>query len=121
MPKVSVIVPNYNYRRFLTKRIDSILAQTYQDIEIILLDDCSTDGSQELLKQYSKYPTFVKYLVNDKNSGSPFAQWERGMAFARGEYLWIAESDDYCKNNFLEVMVNALNDHPTASFAASGS
>ena len=121
MPKVSVIVPNYNYRRFLTKRIDSILAQTYQDIEIILLDDCSTDGSQELLKQYSKYPTFVKYLVNAKNSGSPFAQWERGMAFARGEYLWIAESDDYCKNNFLEVMVNALNDHPTASFAASGS
>lgn len=74
MPKVSVIVPNYNYRRFLTKRIDSILAQTYQDIEIILLDDCSTDGSQELLKQYSKYPTVVKYLVNDKNSGSPFAQ-----------------------------------------------
>jgi len=121
MPKVSVIVPNYNYRRYLARRIDSIITQTYQDVEIILLDDSSTDGSQELLRQYETHPLVSKALFNRKNSGSPFAQWARGLALAKGEYIWIAESDDDCKSNFLEIMVKVLDEHPTAAFAASGS
>ena len=56
MPKVSVIVPNYNHARFLRQRIDSILAQSFQDFELILLDDCSTDESRTILEQYARDP-----------------------------------------------------------------
>ena len=56
MPIVSVIVPNYNHARFLTKRIESILRQTFQDLELFLLDDCSTDGSRSILSKYAANP-----------------------------------------------------------------
>ena len=62
MPTVSVIVPNYNHAPYLKQRIDSILGQTYQDFELILLDDCSTDGSREVLEQYRSDPLLAQSL-----------------------------------------------------------
>lgn len=70
-PKVSVIVPNYNYARYLPDRIDSILKQTFQDFELILLDDASTDGSAALLERWRNHPKVSHIVVNDTNSGSP--------------------------------------------------
>src|SRR6266576_4746622 len=93
MPNVSVVVPNYNHARFLRQRIDSVLGQTYQDFEVILLDDCSTDQSRSIIGEYQNDPR-VRVELNKRNSGSTFKQWNKGVWLVRGEYVWIVESDD---------------------------
>jgi glycosyltransferase involved in cell wall biosynthesis len=116
MPIVSVIVPNYNHARFLRKRIDTILGQTFQDFELILLDDCSTDDSRSILSRYAGDPR-VTLEFNKVNSGSTFKQWNKGIKLAHGEYVWIAESDDFADERLLEVLVAALNTDPAVAFA----
>ena len=74
-PTVSVIVPNYNHQAFLKQRLDSILNQTYQDFEVLLLDDCSPDNSREILKAYAEEDDRITCYFNEVNSGSTFAQW----------------------------------------------
>lgn len=108
MPVVSVIVPNYNHAQYLQQRIESILDQTYQDFELILLDDCSADNSVEVLKTYCKHPKVSHFIINEKNSGSTFKQWNKGVELAQGKYIWIAESDDVADSHFLEVLVKEL-------------
>jgi len=108
MPKVSVIVPNYNHAPFLRQRLDSIFSQTFQDFELILLDDCSTDNSIEILKEYAKHPKVSHFIINDINSGSPFKQWKKGIELAKGEYIWIAESDDWADPAFLSTLLSYL-------------
>ena len=115
IPRVSVVVPNYNHARFLRRRIDSILAQTFQDFELILLDDCSTDESRSILDLYAGHSK-VKIEMNQVNSGNPFKQWNKGIRLAHGEYIWIAESDDYADVQFLETLVSALETRPKAQF-----
>ena len=107
-PLVSVIVPNYNHAQFLQKRIDSILNQTFQDFELILLDDCSTDNSVEILTRYSKHPKVSHFIVNKENSGGPFKQWKQGVDLVSGTYIWIAESDDYAAKDFLQILLKPL-------------
>lgn len=104
-PLVSIIVPNYNYAPYLDVRMESILNQTYQNFEVIILDDHSTDHSLAVLEKYKSHPKVVKMMVNDTNSGSPFNQWERGIKEASGDIIWIAESDDTCSSDFLERLV----------------
>ncbi|MHB8413052.1 MAG: glycosyltransferase family 2 protein [Candidatus Acidiferrales bacterium] len=115
MPKVSVVVPNYNHARFLRKRIDSILQQTFQDFELILLDDCSTDDSRTILSSYAGGPR-IRIEFNDANSGSTFKQWNKGVRLARGKYVWIAESDDYADPRLLERLVTVLDADPKIAF-----
>lgn len=117
MPKVSVIVPNYNHAPYLKRRIDSILNQTYQDFELILLDDCSTDNSAEVLKSYASNPKVSHIVINEINSGSTFKQWDKGFALAKGDYIWVAESDDWCEKTLLENLVPALDDNPNVVLA----
>lgn len=105
-PKVSIIVPNYNHAQFLEQRLDSIFNQTFRDYEVILLDDCSTDKSIEIINRYKKHPKVSHFISNQKNSGSTFIQWEKGISLAKGEFIWIAESDDYCEYTFLEELMN---------------
>lgn len=107
-PTVSVIVPNYNHARFLVQRIDSILAQTFTDFELILIDDCSTDDSRNVMEQYRTHPKVSHIIFNEKNSGSPFAQWLKGISLAKGKYIWIAESDDFVDKEFLAVAMREL-------------
>ena len=105
IPKVTVIVPNYNHEMYLQQRLDSILTQTFPDFEIILLDDASKDASVAILSRYQANVKVQRLIVNETNSGSPFKQWNKGLQFARGEYVWIAESDDYADPKFLEQLV----------------
>lgn len=116
MPLVSVVVPNYNHARFLRQRIDSILTQTCQDFELILLDDCSTDDSREVLSSYASNPR-TRLEFDETNSGSPFKQWNKGVRLARGKYVWIAESDDYADARLLERLVPALETDREVVFA----
>ena len=89
MPKVSVIIPNYNHAQFLEQRIQSVLDQTYQDFEIIYLDDASTDNSNEVFAKFANNSR-IRAIYNQTNSGSPFKQWNKGIRLAQGEYVWIA-------------------------------
>ncbi len=120
-PMVSVIVPNYNYARYLDLRMESILSQTFSDFEIILLDDKSTDNSAQLIEKYRKHPKVTHIEINAENSGSPFHQWKKGIELARGKYIWIAEADDFAESAFLEKTVAALEANPEASIAFTGS
>ena len=109
-PLVSVIIPNYNHARYLKQRLDSVFNQTYQNFEVIFLDDCSTDNSLEIIERYKDNPHLSQIVVNETNSGSTFKQWDKGIGLAKGEWIWIAESDDYCELNFLEEMVKQIED-----------
>lgn len=104
-PLISVIVPNYNHGKYLRERLDSIYNQSYQNIEVILLDDASVDGSVAILEEYAeRYRQNTRLICNTHNSGSPFAQWRKGMSLARGELIWIAESDDNSNAEFLSEL-----------------
>lgn len=107
-PLVSVIVPNYNHARYLEKRLSSVFNQTYKHFEVIILDDCSTDNSLQVIDQYRDDPHLQTVVVNERNSGSPFLQWEKGLGLSGGELIWIAESDDYNETSFLEELVAAF-------------
>jgi glycosyltransferase involved in cell wall biosynthesis len=105
-PLVSIIVPNYNHGRFLRQRLDSIFSQSYDHFEVILLDDGSKDDSHSILESYrDKYPEKCRLIVNETNSGGVFYQWEKGLNLANGEIVWIAESDDWCSQDFLQTLV----------------
>ena len=108
MPEVSVIIPNYNHAAFLDKRITSVLNQTYKNFELIVLDDCSTDKSREVIESYKNRPEITHIEYNKINSGSTFKQWNKGIALASSKYIWIAESDDYAEPGFLEEMMQAF-------------
>ena len=108
MKKVSVIMPNYNHAPFLKERMDSILAQDYPEFEVILLDDASTDESAAILSEYAKHPKVKAFLRSETNSGNTFVQWQRGLAEATGEYVWIAESDDVAEPTLLSRLVEAI-------------
>ena len=110
-PKVSVIVPNYNYAHLLPRRLDSIYSQTYKNFEVILLDDVSTDNSREILEEYCRqHKENTKVYFNTKNLGV-FGQWKKGMKLASGELCWIAEADDWCEDTFLECLVPLMLEH----------
>ncbi|MCF8220781.1 MAG: glycosyltransferase [Cryomorphaceae bacterium] len=104
-PLVSVIIPNYNHAPFLKERIDSVLNQTYKNIEVILLDDCSSDNSREIIESYRGHEKISHIEYNTTNSGSTFKQWEKGINIAKGEWIWIAESDDVSDINFINELI----------------
>ena len=106
-PLVSIIVPNYNHAPYLQERLDSILKQTFQDYELIILDDASTDHSLQIIKSCLAGYTY-QLIVNETNSGSTFKQWDRGLSLSRGRYIWMAESDDVAEPKLLEKLVNSI-------------
>jgi glycosyltransferase involved in cell wall biosynthesis len=110
MPLISIIIPNYNHAEFLEQRILSVINQTFQDFELILLDDCSTDESSVILDRYKNHPKVSNVLYNTSNSGSTFSQWNKGVDIATSEWINIAESDDYSDSRFLEKLI-ALTEH----------
>ena len=120
-PLVSVIVPNYNYARFLEQRMETLLCQTYKNIEVILLDDASTDESLEIIKLYQHNSRVSHVEINTCNSGTPFIQWANGLALARGKYVWIAESDDYSELSFLDMAVPLMEENEDDALCFVGS
>ena len=115
MPKVSVVTPSYNHAYFLPERVSSILAQTFDDIEWIVIDDCSTDGSGEILKRLTEHDLRVKLFFNDKNMGMA-ATTKKAIELSSGKYIYRAESDDICHLRFLERMVEVLDSNPNVGF-----
>lgn len=107
-PMVSVIIPNYNYARYLEMRLESVLSQTFGDFEVIILDDASTDNSVEVINRYASNPKVYRIEINQSNTGSPFKQWEKGISMSRGKYVWIAEADDLATPDFMKSCVDIM-------------
>lgn len=116
-PKISIIVPNYNHASYLRLRLESIFNQTFQDFEVIILDDCSTDNSKEIIEGYRNHPQVSHIVYNETNCGSPFKQWAKGFDLAQGEYIWIAESDDWAEPTFLQELLPILESDSTIAVA----
>lgn len=107
--KVSVVIPNYNYGKYLKRRINSVLQQDYPIYELILLDDLSTDNSVKIMERFERSnPLQIKLYQNAENSGNVFNQWEKGCNLATGEYVWIAEADDLSEPNFLSSIMERM-------------
>ena len=116
-PFVSVIIPNYNHARYLDERIQSVLNQTYQNFEVIILDDKSTDNSVEVINKYKDNPHITNIVVNKENSGSTFKQWHKGFELAKGDLIWIAESDDKCEKELLSTLIEFFEKDPDCVLA----
>lgn len=104
--RVSVIVPSYNYESYIKQRLQTIINQEYPIYEIIVLDDASTDKSVDIIRGVLETQSIdYKVIVNKNNSGTVFGQWKKGVDIAKGNYVWIAEADDFSSSKFLgEVM-----------------
>jgi glycosyltransferase involved in cell wall biosynthesis len=120
MAQVTVVVPNYNHARFLRARLDSVLAQTHRDFEVVLLDDASTDESLRVFEEY-RGDSRIRTFCNEVNSGCVFKQWNKGVREARGDYIWFAESDDLAHPRFLETLVPLLDHNPRVGVAYANS
>lgn len=113
---VSVVVPSYNYARYLTQRIQTILDQTVQDFEIIIIDDASTDGSTEIIAQFAADDRITPIYCT-RNSGTIYQRWNEAAEMARGRYLWFAGADDYCEPTLLEELLTLLEQEESAGLA----
>ena len=100
-------MPNYNHAPYLQERLDSIRNQTFQDFELIVLDDASTDDSVQIIKACLAGYDY-QLIQNEQNSGSTFKQWDKGVSFAKGKYIWMAESDDVAEPTLLEKLVSSI-------------
>lgn len=108
-PKISLIVPVYNVEIYLRKALDSIVSQTFKDVEVILVNDGSTDSSYDILQEYAKkYDNFI--ILNKENGGLSDAR-NAGLKIAKGEYIAFLDSDDYLHPKFLEVLYNLAIDN----------
>jgi glycosyltransferase involved in cell wall biosynthesis len=107
---VSVVVPNYNYGRYLRQRLESVWSQTYPVDEIILLDDASSDDSASVIEELER-TTKNRFRVvrNAVNSGSVSRQWLKGVELARGDVVWLAEADDFADASFLAATIKAFD------------
>ncbi len=116
-PLVSVIVANYNYGRYLDKALGSILAQTWPHIEIIVVDDASTDDSREVLKAYEDRCTVI---YRESNSGNPCFPHNEAVAVSRGELIMYLDPDDWIERSYVEEGVRLLQKHPEAGIVYPG-
>ena len=108
MTKISVIVPVYNVERYLKRCLDSIVNQTFDDYEVIVVNDCSPDNSQSIIDDYvDRYPDKVRSVVNEVNIGLGKTR-EHGLSVAKGEYVTFIDSDDYIREDYLETYYNAM-------------
>lgn len=106
-PKLSLIVPVYNVKPYLRQSLDSVLAQTFTDYELILVDDGSTDGSGDICDEYASHNSKIT-VVHQKNTGAGVAR-NVGLAKARGEYISFLDSDDWIDSNTFEAFIDTVN------------
>ncbi len=105
---VSIIVPNYNGAQYISKTIESVLSQVYENWELIIIDDCSTDQSISIINSYKQKDHRIKLLVLEKNSGMPAVPRNKGLAIATGEFVAFLDSDDIWHPQKLALQLNYM-------------
>lgn len=117
---VSVVIPAYNAEKYISYALDSVLMQTYTEYEIIVVDDCSTDGTFEIVKEYAdEYPN-IKLYRNQKNSGVSYSR-NFGVSVACGAYIAFLDSDDMWEKEKLQKQVEMLEVHPDTALLFTAS
>ena len=106
---VSIITPCYNAEKYLSQTVESVLSQTWQDWELLIIDDCSSDNSMNIIRDYSRRDARVRYFKTEEPSGSPTLPRNIGIENARGRYIAFLDSDDLWLPTKLEEQVNYLN------------
>lgn len=119
-PAISVLLTVYNREHYIAASIDSVLAQTHTDFELIICDDGSTDATRAIVEKYAKQDARIRLAVNERNLGQ-FENRRYVASLARGAYLKYHDSDDVMYPHCLETMLRALDGEPRAAFALSGS
>ena len=117
-PKISILTTVYNREKYLVACIDSVLASSYQDWELIIVDDVSTDTSLAIAKSYEKKDARIKVYVNDKNLGD-YPNRNKAASYAKGTYLKYLDADDIIYPHGLEIMVNTMEQFPEAALGIS--
>ncbi len=112
---ISIVLPIYNGEKYMRESIDSVLAQTYRNWELLILDDCSTDATSKIAQEYVKQDSRIRYYRNEENLRLP-KNLNRGFSLARGQYLTWTSDDNRYKPHALEVMLSALQSAPDADF-----
>lgn len=107
---VSVVTPLYNSEKFIEETIKSVLKQTYNNWEMIIVDDCSTDLGPNIVKKYSEKDLRIKYIKMDKNSGAAHCR-NKAIELSKGEFIAFLDSDDLWKETKLEKQVKFMNDN----------
>lgn len=107
---ITVIIPTYNSSQYIKKAIESVLNQTYKDIELIIVDDCSTDNTIEIISKYNNNINNFKIIANKQNMGVGISR-KIGIENANGEYITFLDSDDYLLPNFLEINLTLAQQH----------
>ncbi len=111
-PKVSIIVPVYNVERYLCQALDSAVGQTLRDIEIICIEDGSTDASASILRDYERRDTRIRCLWHERNLGT-FKVRKEGILAALGKYVMFLDSDDQLELNACEMAYNTIERYGT--------
>ncbi len=106
---ISIIIPVYNVEKYISKCLDSALAQDYPNIEIICIDDCSPDDSARIIYDYQKKYNNIFYYTYDKNGGLGYAR-DYGISKAKGDYILFLDSDDYINSDYVSTYVNAIDE-----------
>lgn len=112
MPVLSIIVPVYNVATYLREGLDSILRQEVQDIEVICVDDCSSDSSPDILKEYQAKDNRIQFIRQSENKG-PSATRNIGIKYAKGKYIAFFDPDDKVENNLYAELIHAIEDKKT--------
>lgn len=118
-PLVSILIPVFNRRDILVETLDSALAQTYPNFEIVVVDNCSTDGTWELMASYEGKDSRIRIYKNEENVG-PVRNWKRCIDLAKGDYGKILWSDDLIAPGFLEKTVALMEENPDVGFVFTG-
>ena len=109
---LSVIIPNYNHEAFLPECLEAILSQSYQPIEILVVDDASTDGSSSIVSNYQKKHPHLHLFQMKKNSGGPIVPVQEGLKRVRGDFVSLCASDDLIQPGFFKESMEFISAHP---------
>ena len=113
-PTVSFVIPCYNLAEFLPHCVDSILRQTYDDFEVLVMDDCSPDNTADVARSF--LDDRVRYIRNDINLGA-LPNYNKGIHLSRGKYVWLISADDYLRVCYvLERYVKLMEEHPSTGY-----
>ncbi len=115
---VSIITPSYNAQNLIGRTIESVLAQTYQNWELIVIDDCSKDGTRDVVRAYAEQDPRICLLPLDKNNGAPAAPRNIGIKQAKGEWIALLDADDIWHPRKLELQLKAMH-QAGASFSCT--
>lgn len=111
-PLVTVITPLYNAEKYIAETIESVINQSYQNWEMIIVDDCSTDNSREIVKEYEKKDRRIRLIESESNFGGPARPRNIGLDNAKGEYIAFLDADDVWLSEKLEIQVSFLKKNP---------